>query len=82
MTSTSMNNVGDDLSFEEAFAELQATIEELRGETLTLDRSLSLYERGTVLAAHCNGLLTSAEMRVKQLDSAVIPAGTSGEADW
>jgi len=82
MTSTNMNDVGDDLSFEEAFAELLATIEELRGETLTLDRSLSLYERGTILAAHCNGLLTSAELRVRQLDSSVVPAGTASELDW
>jgi len=82
MTSTSMNDVGDDLSFEEAFAELQATIEELRGETLTLDRSLSLYERGTLLAAHCNGLLTTAEMRVSQLDSAIVPVGTESDSDW
>ncbi|HXT38069.1 MAG TPA: exodeoxyribonuclease VII small subunit [Chloroflexota bacterium] len=77
-----MNDVGDDLSFEEAFAELQATIEELRGETLTLDRSLSLYERGTLLAAHCNGLLTTAEMRVSQLDSAIVPVGTESDSDW
>ncbi|HEY8285421.1 MAG TPA: exodeoxyribonuclease VII small subunit [Chloroflexota bacterium] len=77
-----MNDVGDDLSFEEAFAELQATIEELRGETLTLDRSLSLYERGTLLAAHCNSLLTTAEMRVSQLDSAVVPVGPAVDLDW
>jgi exodeoxyribonuclease VII small subunit len=82
MTSTNMNDVGDDLSFEEAFAELQATIEELRGETLTLDRSLSLYERGTLLAAHCNSLLTTAEMRVSQLDSAVVPVGPAVDLDW
>ena len=77
-----MNDVGDDLSFEEAFAELLATIEELRGDALTLDRSLSLYERGTILAAHCNGLLTTAELRVSQLDSSAVPIAAGSEVDW
>lgn len=75
-----MDDVTDDLSFEEGFGELQATIEELRGETLTLERSLALYERGTVLAAHCNALLTSAELRVTQL-SAEGGVGRDNEPD-
>ncbi len=78
---TTKNESREDLSFEEAFAELQATIDELRGETLTLDRSLSLYERGTALAAHCNGLLTVAELRVTQLDTDTEPA-TTAEVTW
>lgn len=53
-----------DLTFEQAFAELQSAIEELRGDALTLDRSLALYERGTALAEQCNRLLTSAELRI------------------
>ena len=79
-----MENVQEDLAFEEAFAELQATIDELRGETLTLERSLALYERGTALAAHCNALLTSAELRVTQLDA--VSSRTADdeevESDW
>jgi exodeoxyribonuclease VII small subunit len=61
--------IGDDighLSFEEAFADLQRTIEEMRGEALTLDRALALYERGTALAERCNTLLTAAELRVSE----------------
>jgi exodeoxyribonuclease VII small subunit len=61
-----MQSIIDDLSFEEAFAELQRTVEELRGEGLTLERSLTLFERGTALASHCNLLLTTAELRVTQ----------------
>ncbi len=56
----------DDLTFEHAFAELQLAIEELRGDALTLERSLALYERGTALAERCNMLLTAAELRVTQ----------------
>ena len=61
-----MNDNLADLRFEDAFTELQRVIEELRGDSLTLDRSLALYERGTALAEHCNVLLTSAELRVTQ----------------
>ena len=56
----------DNLSFEEAFVQLQQVIEELRGDGLTLDRSIALYERGSQLAERCNLLLTAAELRVTQ----------------
>jgi exodeoxyribonuclease VII small subunit len=52
------------LTFEEAFAELQGAVEELRGDTLTLDRSLALYERGVALSRRCTALLTEAELRI------------------
>jgi exodeoxyribonuclease VII small subunit len=68
-----MPEIIDELSFEEAFAELQRTVEELRGEGLTLERSLALFERGTALASRCNLLLTTAELRVSQ--SLPPPAG-------
>lgn len=61
------------LSFEEAMGDLQRTIEELRGEALTLDRALALYERGTALAERCNTLLSAAELRITQ--SAPSPGG-------
>jgi exodeoxyribonuclease VII small subunit len=61
-----MHDDSPDLSFEGAFAELQRVIEELRSDSLTLDRSLALYERGTALAERCNLLLTAAELRVTQ----------------
>lgn len=58
----------ESLSFEHAFAELQQVVEELRSDSLTLDRSLALYERGTALAARCDLLLTTAELRVSQAE--------------
>lgn len=61
------------LSFEEAYGELQRTIEELRGDALTLERALALYERGTALAERCNTLLTAAELRITQ--STPAPSG-------
>jgi exodeoxyribonuclease VII small subunit len=71
------------LTFEEAFAELQGAIEGLRGDALTLDRSVALYERGMLLAEHCNALLTKAELRVTQ--SVPPQPGTSSpddDANW
>lgn len=57
----------DELSFEEAFDELKKTIAQLEEEDLPLEKALSLFERGTVLAQHCEALLDQAELRVKQL---------------
>ncbi len=73
-----------DLTFEQAFTELQGTVEQLRGDALTLEGSLALYERGTSLAAHCNDLLTNAELRVTQLDldGGNQPIETDLVADW
>ena len=59
------------LRFEEAFALLEETLEELRRDGLALDRALALYERGTRLAAHCDGLLAHAELRLTELTPAV-----------
>jgi exodeoxyribonuclease VII small subunit len=56
-----------ELSFEEAFVRLEETLEEMRRDGLSLDRSLALYEQGTRLAAHCDRLLAQAELRVTEL---------------
>lgn len=57
----------DELSFEEAFDELKKAVAQLEEEDLPLEKALSLFERGTVLAEHCGALLDQAELRVKQL---------------
>jgi exodeoxyribonuclease VII small subunit len=61
-----MNQDTEQFTFEDAMAGLQAAVEELRSDGLTLDRSLLLYERGIALAARCDALLTGAELRVTQ----------------
>ncbi len=61
----------EELSFEEAFRELEeivAQLEGLEGSALALDDSLALYERGQRLAARCNTQLDTAELRVQQLE--------------
>lgn len=55
------------LSFEDALAELEATVRQLEAGDLSLDESLALYERGQSLSARCQQLLQAAELKVQQL---------------
>lgn len=57
-----------DLSFETAYAELDGIIARLESGELPLEDAVALYERGRQLAAHCQALLDSAELRVSQLN--------------
>jgi exodeoxyribonuclease VII small subunit len=55
------------LSFEEAFDELEAVVEQLEGGNLPLEEAITLYERGMGLARRCGQALDAAELRVQQL---------------
>ena len=57
----------DELSFEDALAELDETVRQLEAGDLPLDESLALFERGQKLSARCQGLLQAAELKVQQL---------------
>lgn len=63
----------EDLSYEEAFSELELIVSKLEGESKNLEESLALYERGQELAQYCTALLEKAELRMEQLkpDSAI-----------
>ncbi|MBI4904553.1 MAG: exodeoxyribonuclease VII small subunit [Acidobacteria bacterium] len=54
-------------SFEESLAELEAVVKELESGDLPLERSLALFEKGTVLSAICRKQLEDAETRIEQL---------------
>ena len=56
-----------DMSFEEAFSELEEVVNRLEVGGLPLEASLALLERGQALAAHCSELLDEAELKVKQI---------------
>jgi len=58
-----------DLTFDDALAELQRTIAELETGGQALERTLALHERGAALLEHCETLLKSAELRMRQLVS-------------
>ncbi len=57
-----------DLSYEQAFAELQEVIASLESGDKPLEETLALYERGQALHLHCARLLDEAELRVQQLN--------------
>ena len=55
------------VSFEEAFAQLEAAVAALQDGQMPLERALQYYEDGVRLAQHCSELLQKAELRVQQL---------------
>jgi exodeoxyribonuclease VII small subunit len=62
-----MSDDVDGLTFEQAFDELETTVQSLEQGDLTLQESIALYERGMHLAQHCQEVLDSAELQVQQL---------------
>ena len=57
----------EELTYEEALAELEEIVSALEGEQNQLDESIKLFERGQALAARCSALLEVAELKVKQV---------------
>ena len=55
------------LSFEDAYAKLDATVAALRDGQMPLEQALQYYEEGMKLARYCNILLQKAELRMQQL---------------
>jgi exodeoxyribonuclease VII small subunit len=57
----------DELSYEQALAELETIVSSLESSRLPLEQTMALYERGQALTRHCMELLDKAELRVKKL---------------
>jgi exodeoxyribonuclease VII small subunit len=57
----------EELSFDDALAELQRTVTELETGGQPLEAAIALYERGVALQARCERLIGDAELRVQQL---------------
>jgi len=57
----------NELSYEQAIAELETLVDQLEAEQLALEEALGLYERGQALGQRCALLLDQAELRVRQL---------------
>ncbi len=55
------------ITFEEAFAQLEAAVHALQNGNLSLDEAMSHYEDGMKLTQYCNQLLQSAELRIQKL---------------
>jgi len=57
----------EQLSYEQAFAELESIVTSLETEQTSLEDAIALFERGQLLAKHCQTLLENAELRIRQL---------------
>ena len=55
-------------NYEQALAELEEIISNLENEPTGLEKSVAIFERGKALIQHCQKLLDSAEMKVRQLE--------------
>jgi exodeoxyribonuclease VII small subunit len=55
------------MPFEAALAELESIVDRLEKGAVTLEESISFYERGEALKARCEALLKDAEMRVEKI---------------
>ncbi len=58
-----------ELTFEQAFAELEQIVEKLESGDLSLEASLALHARGQLLSALCAKQLDQAELRVREVKS-------------
>lgn len=73
----------EDMSFEAAMAELETVVTQLERGDVALDDSITLYERGAALKAHCEAKLKAAEEKVAAitLNADGQPTGTAPLAD-
>jgi len=55
-------------NYEQALTELEDIISSLENEPSGLEKSVAIFERGKALIKHCQKLLDSAEMKVRQLE--------------
>jgi exodeoxyribonuclease VII small subunit len=67
------------MSFEQAMAELETVVSRLEAGEVALDESITLYERGALLKAHCEARLKAAEEKVAiiTLDETGQPKGAT-----
>ncbi len=57
----------EELSYEQAVAELEAIVTALEKGEKPLQESMALFERGQALTKHCADLLEKAELKVRTL---------------
>lgn len=70
-----------ELTYEEAFAELEAIVNALEGDASRnpLEEAMSLFERGQALVKRCSELLDGAELKVRQLSGDELVDFEAGE---
>jgi len=56
-----------EMSFEDALSELEGIVGRLERGDAPLEESITIYERGAKLKAHCEGKLKAAQMKVDKI---------------
>ncbi len=56
-----------ELTYEQAFTELESIVAKLEAEQQTLEETMRLFERGQLLAQFCGALLDNAELKIRDL---------------
>lgn len=57
----------EELTYEEALAELEQIVEALESEQNPLDEAMKLFERGQALVKKCGAALESAQLKIQKL---------------
>ena len=57
----------DEMTYEQAFTELEQIVAALESDEHSLEGTLALFERGEALAQRCASLLDHADLKVQQL---------------
>ncbi len=65
----------DDLTYDQAIAELESINERIERGEIGLEDSLAEYRRGVALAKRCHDILDTAEQELKKIK----PGGEDGE---
>ena len=66
MTDNAQKPVAD-MAFEEALAELEKIVRTLESGEESLDRSITLFQRGEALKKHCETRLADARERIERI---------------
>jgi exodeoxyribonuclease VII small subunit len=59
----------ENLTFEQAYAELEKIVETLESDQGALEENMKLFERGQYLTQYCAKMLDTAELKIRQLSS-------------
>ncbi len=65
------------LSYEQAFLELESIVTTLELGEQPLEKAMALFERGQALARHCTNLLDQAELKVRQISGEELVDGSN-----
>lgn len=81
MSKTASPKPVEDLTYEEAFAELETVVNTLDDDASRnpLEEAMSLFERGQALVKRCSELLDGAELKVRELSGDQLSDFEAGE---